>query len=72
MPEYSITSTPLSEYTEMSETAFTKLLEYISTKMRMSHIYQPVMIREILVRGGEANVEEIAKATIGVAMLLDI
>lgn len=30
--------------------------------MRMSHVYQPVMIRELLVRGGEASVEEIATA----------
>ncbi|AZQ69702.1 HIT domain-containing protein [Silicimonas algicola] len=30
--------------------------------MRMSHIYQPVMIRELLVRGGRASVEEIATA----------
>lgn len=46
----------------MSATAFTKLSEYISTKMRMSHIYQPVMLRELLVRGGNASVEEIAIA----------
>lgn len=46
----------------MSVKAFIKLSEYISTKMRMSHIYQPVMLRELLVRGGEASVEEIATA----------
>ena len=39
----------------MSETAFTKLSDYISSKMRMSHIYQPVMIRELLVRGGDPH-----------------
>ena len=42
--------------------AFTRLSNYISSKMRMSHIYQPVMIRELLVRGGEAAVDDIAKA----------
>lgn len=41
---------------------FERLSEFISTKMRMSHIYQPVMIRELLVRGGEASVDEIATA----------
>ncbi len=46
----------------MAVTAFEKLSEYISTKMRMSHIYQPVMLRELLVRGGNASVEEIATA----------
>jgi diadenosine tetraphosphate (Ap4A) HIT family hydrolase len=45
----------------MSEITFTKLSDYIS-KMRMSHIYQPVMIRELLLRGGEASVEQIAAA----------
>jgi ATP adenylyltransferase len=46
----------------MPKTIFTRLSEFISTKMRMSHIYQPVMIRELLVRGGEASVAEIAAA----------
>jgi ATP adenylyltransferase len=46
----------------MSKTTFAKLSDYISTKMRMSHIYQPVMIKELLLRGGEASVEEIATA----------
>ena len=30
--------------------------------MRMSHIYQPVMLMELLRKGGEASVSEIAKA----------
>jgi diadenosine tetraphosphate (Ap4A) HIT family hydrolase len=30
--------------------------------MRMSHIYQPVMIKELLTRGGNANVSDIAAA----------
>ncbi len=46
----------------MADAAFSKLADYISTKMRMSHIYQPVMIRELLIRGGEARVDEIATA----------
>jgi hypothetical protein len=31
---------------------YPRLSEFISKKMRMSHIYQPVMIRELLIRGG--------------------
>lgn len=38
------------------------LKTFLRSKMRMSHIYQPVMIRELLQRGGKATVEEIAKA----------
>ena len=30
--------------------------------MRMSHIYQPVMIKALLENGGEATTDEIAKA----------
>ena len=30
--------------------------------MRMSHIYQPVMIRELVRRGGRATIDEIAAA----------
>jgi len=38
------------------------LLDFITRRMRMSHIYQPVMLRELLLSGGEASVEKIAKA----------
>lgn len=38
------------------------LIEFIQTSMRMSHIYQPVMLKELLKQGGEATVEQIAKA----------
>lgn len=37
------------------------LHRYISEQMRMSHVYQPVMLRELLKSGGEATVEQIAK-----------
>ena len=30
--------------------------------MRMSHIYQPVMIRELVTRGGKASIRDIAAA----------
>jgi len=42
--------------------AFQKLKDYISTKMRMSHVYQPAMIRALLNGGGSANIENIAAA----------
>ena len=31
---------------------------------RMSHVYQPVMLRELLMSDGEASVDQIAKALI--------
>ena len=40
---------------------------YLQTKMRMSRIYQPVMIRELIKLGGAASVEEIAKALLSYA-----
>ena len=40
----------------------TDLKHFISTKMRMSHIYQPVMIKALLQSGGEATTDEIATA----------
>ena len=36
------------------------LVHFISKKMRMSHIYQPVMIKALLENGGAATTEEIA------------
>jgi len=47
----------------MKESAYKQLLEFISDKshMRMSHIYQPVMLMTLLRNGGKAPVEEIAK-----------
>ena len=38
----------------------TDLMHFISKQMRMSHIYQPVMIKTLLQSGGEATTEEIA------------
>jgi ATP adenylyltransferase len=43
------------------QTTFTILSDFISNKMRMSHIYQPVMLMELLSSKGNASVEEIAK-----------
>jgi hypothetical protein len=34
---------------------FNELYDFISEKVRMSHIYQPVMLMELLRRGGKAS-----------------
>lgn len=39
-----------------------ELTDYIVNRMRMSHIYQPVMLKVLLKGAGQASVEEIAKA----------
>lgn len=41
------------------------LENYILHKMRMSHVYQPVMLKLLLENDGEASVEDIAKALLG-------
>jgi diadenosine tetraphosphate (Ap4A) HIT family hydrolase/5-methylcytosine-specific restriction endonuclease McrA len=42
--------------------SFDDLLQFIERDMRMSHVYQPVMIRLLLDLGGRASREEIARA----------
>ncbi|WP_199533423.1 HIT family protein [Rhodovulum sp. 12E13] len=47
----------------MSESlSYAQLESYIREQMRMSHIYQPVMLRVLLEQGGTASIEDIAKA----------
>jgi len=41
---------------------YQKLHEFISTEMRMSQVYQPVMLMELLKNNGEASVTQIAQA----------
>jgi len=41
---------------------FQKLQEFISTDMRMSQVYQPVMLMELLKNNGVASVSQIAQA----------
>lgn len=43
-------------------TSFDELHRFITHDMRMSHIYQPVMLVELLERGGTASVTQIARA----------
>lgn len=39
-----------------------QLLDFIEHRMRMSHVYQPVMLKVLLEAGGKASFKEIAKA----------
>ena len=38
------------------------LRDFLQKQMRMSHIYQPVMIKELLKQGGKASIRDIAAA----------
>jgi hypothetical protein len=39
-----------------------ELSAYISEQMRMSHVYQPVMLQVLFEQGGTASTDDIAKA----------
>ena len=40
---------------------FIDLKDFLTNRMRMSHIYQPVMLMTLLKNGGVASVESLAK-----------
>ena len=42
--------------------AFEQLAGYIRTQMRMSHVYQPAMLKVLLESGGAATTEDVARA----------
>jgi len=44
----------------MELSIFGSLRDFLQNKMRMSHVYQPIMIKKLLERGGCATVQEIA------------
>ena len=44
----------------MESSTFTSLCDFLHNKMRMSHVYQPTMIKELLQRNGRATVRQIA------------
>ena len=46
-------------------TRFDQLSDFLLNKMRMSHIYQPVMLMELLDEEGSTSVNDIAKALLG-------
>jgi len=37
-----------------------ELLEFLETRMRMSHVYQPLLIRCLLDAGGQATLQQLA------------
>ena len=39
---------------------FTVLRDFILSRMRMSHIYQPIMLRTLLTHSGKATIRQIA------------
>src|SRR5512138_3475429 len=39
---------------------FDQLLEFISSKMKMSHIYQPLLVRSLVDAGGSATLRQLA------------
>jgi 5-methylcytosine-specific restriction endonuclease McrA len=45
-----------------ASSAFQQLQAFLISKMRMSHIYQPLMLRVLIERGGRASLREIATA----------
>ena len=46
----------------MSSPAFSRLAQFLQNEMRMSHIYQPLMLKLLLERGGRAPTRDIAAA----------
>ena len=40
---------------------YKRLKKYLIKDMRMSHVYQPIMIRNLIVNKGKADSEKIAK-----------
>jgi len=46
----------------MRSSAFRELDDFIRNRMRMSHVYQPIMLRAIFRNGGNASTREIATA----------
>ena len=45
--------------------SYDRLSDYIKRRMRMSHIYQPLMLMELLSRSSPATAEDIARRILG-------
>jgi hypothetical protein len=41
---------------------YDQLVDFVQNRMRMSHVYQPVMLAALLAYGGKYSTEEIARA----------
>jgi ATP adenylyltransferase len=48
--------------TQHPSTTFQQLATFITKKMRMSHLYQPLMLRTLINKGGTASLHDIASA----------
>ena len=46
----------------MANGGYTKLHDFLDQKMRMSHIYQPVMLEVLLTHGGTASIRDVVEA----------
>jgi hypothetical protein len=46
---------------------YQRLREYIAERMRMSHIYQPLMLLELLGRSSPAPAQDVARRILGSA-----
>lgn len=46
----------------MKSAIFERLRRFLTTEMRMSHVYQPVMLQALISGGGKASVRQVAKA----------
>jgi ATP adenylyltransferase len=46
----------------MPTAALTRLRDFITTAMQMSHVYQPVMLWTLIDKGGKASISEVAQA----------
>ena len=55
-----MTDTKYQESQRMESSTFTNLFDFLHNKMRMAHVYQPTMIKELLQRNGRATVRQIA------------
>lgn len=44
---------------------YDQLQDFVANRMRMSHIYQPVMLMTLLRNGGAASITDIAKSILG-------
>src|SRR5262249_42382422 len=55
-------SAPSQPWRVTVTSSFEHFRDFILKRMRMSHIYQPVMIRELLNSGGKASIRNIAAA----------
>jgi ATP adenylyltransferase len=53
----------IAQHADMpAKSNFHRLENYIREQMRMSHVYQPVMLQVLLEKGGSASTEDVAKA----------